>query len=93
MHRTNGNYHLILWRRQIGCYDWDQDDNNDLIGCLDITLRQLIDAKESAVCTVYTDAFFLVVFVFGCDRSIALILMTMEVMTLLVQPGLLFDSC
>ncbi|XP_078343131.1 copine-3-like isoform X2 [Oculina patagonica] len=33
---------------KIGCYDWDQDDNNDLIGCVDITLRQLIDAKESA---------------------------------------------
>lgn len=32
---------------RIGCYDYDEDDNNDLIGSLDITLRQLIDSKVS----------------------------------------------
>ncbi|PFX18281.1 copine-3-like isoform X1 [Stylophora pistillata] len=32
---------------RIGCYDWDEDDTNDLIGCVDITLRSLIDSKES----------------------------------------------
>ncbi|XP_027058067.1 copine-3-like [Pocillopora damicornis] len=32
---------------RIGCYDWDEDDDNDLIGCVDITLRSLIDSKES----------------------------------------------
>ncbi|KAK2553906.1 Copine-3 [Acropora cervicornis] len=34
---------------RIGCYDYDEDDNNDLIGSLDITLRQLIDSKVSGI--------------------------------------------
>ena len=58
VHYTNDDNHLISWHCQIGCYDWDEDDNNDLIGCVDLTLRQLIDAKESGVCT-YVLMFFL----------------------------------
>lgn len=50
-----------LWCCQIGCYDWDEDDDNDLIGCVDITLRSLIDSKESGVCT-YSLLIFLLLF-------------------------------
>jgi len=38
-------------RCKFGCYDWDEGDNDDLIGCVDVTLRQLIDTKDSGVCT------------------------------------------
>ena len=40
-----------FWRCKFSCYDWDEDDNDDLIGCVDVTLRQLIDTKDSGVCT------------------------------------------
>jgi len=40
----SGDYDATI---KIGCYDWDEHDTNDLIGCVDLTLRQLIDAKES----------------------------------------------
>lgn len=61
MHYTNNNDHLISWHCQIGCYDWDQDGNNDLIGCVDVTLRQLIAAKESGVCTYVLMFFSLII--------------------------------
>ncbi|KAJ7370747.1 Copine-4 [Desmophyllum pertusum] len=47
---------LLVHRTEIGCYDWDQDDNNDLIGCVDVTLRDLIGTKESGIdCFDYDD--------------------------------------
>ena len=52
---------------------------------MDVTLRQLIDAKESGVCSQYEER-FLVIFVFECDRSIALIMMVMDHMTISEEP-------
>ena len=89
---SNRCNHLISWHWQIGCYDWDEHDTNDLIGCVDLTLRQLIDAKESGVST-YILIFFSSYFLFDCGRLIALIMMMMAVMTLLGQTVLLLHSC
>lgn len=40
----SGDYDATI---RCGCYDWDEGDNDDLIGCVDVTLRQLIDTKDS----------------------------------------------
>ena len=84
---------LISWRRQIGCYDYDEDDNNDLIGSLDITLRQLIDSKVSGVCSQdWIFVFFLLGFCVYCDRLIAMIMTMMDHMITSEEPTQLWGS-
>ncbi|CAH3117543.1 unnamed protein product [Porites lobata] len=49
----SGDYDATI---RCGCYDWDEGDNDDLIGCVDVTLRQLIDTKDSGIdCFDYDD--------------------------------------
>ncbi|CAH3190771.1 unnamed protein product [Porites evermanni] len=49
----SGDYDATI---RFGCYDWDEGDNDDLIGCVDVTLRQLIDTKDSGIdCFDYDD--------------------------------------
>jgi len=83
---------FISWQCQIGCYDWDEHDTNDLIGCVDLTLRQLIDAKESGVCT-----YILIFFWSFCIWQWQINCFDYDddgaVVTLLGQTALLLDSC